>query len=139
MPSFGNKSKERLATIDPRLVKVLTEAIKLMDFTVLCGHRTLAEQQALYAQGRTEPGNIVTKCDGIIRKSNHQTSPSVAVDIAPWPVDWDDVQSFVYLAGLVMGLSVSMGIPVRWGGDWNRNYILDDDRFDDLPHLELKP
>lgn len=34
--------------------------------------RTLAEQQALYAQGRTAPGKIVTHADGIISKSNHQ-------------------------------------------------------------------
>lgn len=37
------------------------------------GKRTTEEQQALYAQGRTTPGHIVTNCDGILKLSNHQS------------------------------------------------------------------
>lgn len=137
MPEFGKKSLKLLADVEPDLVRVLSEAIKYMDFTVTCGHRTLDEQQALYAQGRTRAGPIVTKCDGIDKKSMHQGMPSRAVDIAPWPIDWNDTQRFIYLAGHVMGIAGMMDIPLRCGVDFNKNYNLNDDRFDDLPHFEL--
>ena len=34
--------------------------------------RTDEEQARLYEKGRTAPGNIVTKCDGVVRVSRHQ-------------------------------------------------------------------
>lgn len=34
--------------------------------------RSTAEQQLIYASGRTKAGHILTYCDGVIRKSNHQ-------------------------------------------------------------------
>jgi hypothetical protein len=30
-----------------------------------------------------------------------------------------------------------MEINVRWGGDWNKNFEVDDNMFDDFPHFEL--
>lgn len=137
MPKFGKQSLKRLEGVHPDLVRVLTEAIKYMDFSVTYGHRTTEEQQTLYAQGRTTRGPIVTKCDGLDKRSAHQGLPSRAVDIAPWPIDWEDTQRFLYLAGHVMGIAAMMDIPLTWGGDFNKNYNLNDDRFDDLPHFEL--
>jgi hypothetical protein len=31
-----------------------------------------------------------------------------------------------------------MGINLRWGGDWNMNFEVDDNQFDDFPHFEIK-
>ena len=28
-------------------------------------------------------------------------------------------------------------IKLRWGGDWNMNFEVDDNKFDDFPHFEL--
>lgn len=137
MPAFGKKSLTILQRVHPDLVDVLTEAIKLVDFTVTYGHRTLEEQQALYAQGRTTPGKIVTKCDGVNNKSAHQGDPSLAVDLAPWPVDWSNRNRFYFLAGVIMGVASHMGVKIRWGGDFNRNGDLTDDDFVDIPHFEL--
>ena len=47
MPEFGSKSKERLQSCDPQIQKVLEEAIKHYDFSVLEGHRTEEKQQEL--------------------------------------------------------------------------------------------
>ncbi|MBL0351134.1 MAG: hypothetical protein IPP68_12320 [Elusimicrobia bacterium] len=52
------------------------------DLILTCTHRTVAEQQRLYAQGRTTKGNIVTWVDGIKKKSNHNSYPSKAIDVA---------------------------------------------------------
>jgi peptidoglycan L-alanyl-D-glutamate endopeptidase CwlK len=43
-----------------------------------------------------------------------------------------------YFAGFVKGVASQMGIPIRWGGDWNSDNNLKDNKFDDLPHFELK-
>ena len=130
MPSFGAKSLEKLNTCHPDIVKVMEVAIKHMDFTVLYGTRTVAEQQALYAQGRTKPGPIVTSKDGVKKKSKHNYSPSLAVDIAPWPINWDDIDRFKELAEVVKKAADTVGVAIQWGGDWKT--------FKDWPHWEIK-
>lgn len=130
MPSFGNKSLEKLNTCHPDIIKVMNEAIKHTDFTVLYGTRTVAEQQALYAQGRTKPGAIVTNIDGVTKKSKHNYLPSLAVDIAPWPIDWNDIKRFKELAVVVKKAADTVGVAIQWGGDWKT--------FKDWPHWEIK-
>ena len=130
MPSFGAKSLGKLNTCHPDIIKVMNEAIKHMDFIVLYGTRTVAEQQALYAQGRTKPGPIVTSKDGVKKKSKHNYSPSLAVDIAPWPIDWNDIKRFKELAVVVKKAADTVGVAIQWGGDWKT--------FKDWPHWEIK-
>lgn len=48
-----------------------------------------------------------------------------------------DVSRWYYFGGYVLGTADEMGIPIRWGGDWNGNRNIDDQTFDDLPHFEL--
>ena len=62
------------------------------DLILTCTHRTVAEQQRLYSQGRTTKGNIVTWVDGVTKKSNHNYYPSKAIDVAVvigGKVSWD--------------------------------------------------
>jgi len=129
MPYFSQRSHDRLKTCHPELQRLLHTVIQHTDFTVLEGHRTTERQQELFAQGRTAPGRIVTYVDGVTRTSKHQTDPSIAVDIAPWPVDWDDTDGFHELAGWIQAFAFVLGIGVQWGGHWQR--------FKDLPHWEL--
>ena len=68
----------------------------------------------------------------------HNDYPSNAVDVVPYPVDWDDRERFHLFAGFVLGIARSMGINLRWGGDWNQNFEVDDNKFDDFPHFELR-
>ena len=69
---------------------------------------------------------------------NHNKKPSKAIDVAPYPIDWDDRERMTYFAGYVKGIAMMLGIPIRWGGDWNSNNDLKDNNFDDLPHFELR-
>lgn len=135
MSAFGPASRERLATCHSDLQRVLNEAIKHCDFSVTYGYRSYEEQAALYAQGRTTPGPIVTWSKP--GESKHNISPSPAVDIAPYPIDWKDEAAFAHLAGVIRGIAMSMGIKIRWGGDWNQNGKTADERKTDFPHLEL--
>lgn len=137
MPQFGPTSRKRLLTCSPGLQLVMNTAIKSgPDFTVLEGHRPTAKQLEYYAKGRTTPGPIVTHVDGVNRMSEHNYSPSRAADIAPWPIDWDDVSRFMVLGGYILAVANILKVPLRWGADWNRNYDTSDERFVDLPHFE---
>lgn len=136
MPVLSNLSKSRLATCDTRLQDILNEAIKYVDFTVLCGHRTQEEQDEAFRLGRS------TKK---WPDSNHNKLPSVAVDIAPWladvKLDWNDIAGFARLAGYIQRIADEKGIKVRWGGDWDQDWHTagkdPTEKFLDAPHIEL--
>lgn len=128
MPSFSKLSRERLLTCDVRLQALLNEAIKTVDFTILCGHRGEDEQEDAYRTGKSK----VRWPD-----SKHNALPSVAVDIAPFPVDWQDTARFARLVGYIEHIAHQRGIKIRWGADWDMDGATKDERFIDMPHLEL--
>ena len=129
MPKFGRKSKERLNTCDSNLQKVFNEVIKHVDCSVLEGHREKDRQNKLFEEGKTK----VKYPNG-----RHNRQPSSAVDVTPYPVDWKDRERQTLFAGCVIGVASQMGINLRWGGDWDQDFQVVDNRFDDFPHFELK-
>ena len=128
MARFGKRSKERLATCDERLQKVFNEVIKTVDCSVLEGHRGEERQNRLLEEGKTKVA---------YPKGRHNAFPSRAADVVPYPIDWKDRERFHLFAGFVLGVANRMGISLRWGGDWNMNFEVDDNKFDDFPHFEL--
>ena len=128
MYKFGSRSRKHLVTLDERLQKVLNEVIKYVDCSIIEGHRSAERQNKLFEEGRTK----VKYPNG-----RHNSNPSRAVDVVPYPIDWDDRERFHLFAGFVIGIAQSMGIRLRWGGDWNMNFEVDDNNFDDFPHFEL--
>ena len=129
MPRFGKRSKQRLSTCDERLQEVFNEVIKYVDCSVLEGHRGKERQNQLYKEGKTKV---------IYPKGRQNASPSLAVDVAPYPIDWNDRERFTLFAGFVIGMANRMGYTLRWGGDWNMNFEVNDNKFDDFPHFEIK-
>ena len=119
MPSFSRRSFDRLMTCDPTLREVLNEAITIYDFSVLCGQRGEEEQNRAYADGKSQ-----------LRwpNSRHNLDPSRAVDIAPYPIDWEDLSRFYYMATVVLAVAARKRIPVVWGGHW---------QMKDHPHFEV--
>ena len=129
MPHFGKSSKKRLSTCDDRLQEIFNEVIKHVDCSVLEGHREKDRQNKLFKEGKTK----VKYPDG-----RHNRQPSSAVDVTPYPVDWKDRERQTLFAGFVIGVASQMGINLRWGGDWDQDFQVVDNRFDDFPHFELK-
>ena len=129
MPRFGRKSRKELSSCHKDLQKVFNEIIKHIDCTVLEGHREKEKQNKFYEEGRSK----VRFPDG-----RHNINPSCAVDVTPWPVDWDDRERQTLFAGFVLGISRSMGIKLRWGGDWDMDFNVGDNQFDDFPHFEIR-
>lgn len=86
------------------------------------GMRTKAEQDALYAKGRTAPGSIVTN----VRYPNSMHNWGVAFDFCRNVKgrEYDDADDFFYRVA-----SVAKTYGLDWGGDWKS--------LPDRPHLQL--
>ena len=136
MPSFSKKSMTALNSCSQDIQTILLEAIKYIDFSIIEGQRTAERQAELYAKGRTEPGEIVSNCDGIINKSKHQASPkSKAADVVPYPTLWENENLFFALNGVIETVQKQLlndgriKHPLKWGGNWLN--------LKDLPHYEI--
>ena len=129
MPRYGKRSKKRMEGIDSRLRKVLDELIKIMDVTIIEGVRSDENQQEYFIKGKS-------KIDGVTKKGQHQKGK--AVDLAPYPIDWEDRDRMHYMGGMLRGIGHMMGYKLRWGGDWDMDTKVKDNRFDDLVHFEIK-
>ena len=125
MPKFGKRSKERLRGVDTKLVNVLNELVKIMDVTIIEGLRSEQRQEKLLKEGSTKT-----------KFSKHIEGK--AVDLAPYPIDWNDRDRFHYMGGMIRGIAKQLNIPVRWGGDWDGDGETKDNKFDDLVHVEIK-
>ena len=128
MARFGKRSRSRLKGVNPKLVNVLNEAIKLMDLTILEGLRSVERQKELVASGASKT-----------MKSKHLKGR--AVDVTPYPVDFDSAKGInrhYYMAGMLRGIAHMMKITVRSGADWDSDGEIKDQKFNDLVHLELK-
>ena len=125
MYKFGRKSKERLKGVDHRLISVLDELIKIMDVTIIEGLRSKERQEKLLKQGATK-----------VKYSKHMEGK--AVDLSPYPIDWENRDGFHYMGGMVRGIAHQLGLKVRWGGDWDSDGDVKDNGFDDLVHIEIR-
>ncbi len=135
----GQKPAEALASVDPRSEKTIATLLPPVQpyaralvhkaatvgitIKVISGLRTYAEQDALYAQGRTAPGPIVTKARG--GYSNHNFG--IAFDIGVFEGTRYLPESPKYKA--VGALGVDLGL--EWGGNWKT--------LVDQPHYQLRP
>lgn len=135
---LGKRSKANLEGLHPDMKAVVERAIQLttQDFTVIEGVRTLERQRELYAQGRTKPGQVVTWT----LKSRHLPGPDGlgrAVDIVPYPLDWNTVSKFEAIADAMYQAAKELDVHIRWGADWNENGTPRERGENDSPHFEL--
>ena len=156
---YGKGSLKALSTINPVIRPVLQSLLDDgIDHTVVCGHRNEHDQnEAFYA---IPPRSHLKWPD-----SEHNKLPSDAVDVVPyvkvnglkggihWNADVIIAQGFsvqeankivesynkqmVLFAGMFIIRAHHFGIILRWGGDWNKDWSLMDNRFNDYPHFEI--
>lgn len=134
MPKFSQLSFSKLSTCHIDLQTLFYEVIKHFDCQVLEGYRNQVDQEKAFNAGNSR-----------LRWPNgkHNHNPSMAVDVIPYPVDWNNTKRFYWFAGFVMGLAQKlkdegkMSHGVRFGGDWDSDKDIDDQTFFDLVHFEL--
>lgn len=106
---------EMLRDVEPEMAVLMATAIRdsPVDFTIVEGYRTVSRQKKLYAQGRTEPGEIVTEKDGVYKLSDHQKGE--AVDIAIWRgrIVWVDAEGYKAVRDHIEEVAKRLGINVR--------------------------
>jgi len=115
---LGTRSLQNLSGVHPDMVAVVKRAIEIteQDFTVIEGIRNVSRQRELYKAGKSTTMN-----------SRHITGH--AVDMVPWPVDWNDLERFEVMSEAMKKAAEELDIPIKWGGDWKSFY--------DAPHFEL--
>lgn len=114
---YGALSLSRRAECHPDLQTLLDEvfATAPFDITILCGHRGQADQEAAFAAGASKVH---------WPNSKHNSLPSRAFDLAPYPVKWGDREAFLQLRAHVAACAKRLKIKIRHIS-W------------DLPHTEL--
>lgn len=127
--SLSHRSLTALVGVHPDMIRVVKRAITLtsQDFLVVEGVRSPERQRELYAQGRTKPGRKVTwtlMSNHFVQKSGY----GHAVDLCPYPVDWNDLTKFAAIADAMTRAALMEGVRLAWGGDW---------KAPDRPHFEL--
>jgi len=115
---LGTRSMQSLSGVNPDMVAVVEKAIEITeeDFSVIEGIRSLDRQKQLLKDGKSTTLN-----------SRHITGH--AVDMVPYPVDWEDLKRFEKMAKAMKKAAKELGISIVWGGDWKNFY--------DAPHFEL--
>ena len=116
MFKFSPKSKAKLNTAHPDLVKLFNEVIKVVDCTVTYGIRTREEQEELVRTGKSRTMNSkhLKQADGYAH----------AVDVVICdPIDWNNTKRFYYFAGIVKGIAAQLDIAIRClaDRDWETN------------------
>lgn len=134
MPRFSQASLSKLSTCHIDLQVLFFEVIKSFDCTIIVGYRNEADQERAFSEGKTK----LHWPDG-----KHNRLPSMAVDVAPYPIDWNNSNRMYWFAGYVMGIAQKLKDEgkithaVRFGGDWNSDKDITDNKFQDLVHFEL--
>lgn len=136
---YSHVSMSRLITCQKPL-QLLAHAyldLGIMDAHIQDGARDKATQDEYFATGKSKlpwpEGKHCAPVPGVREES-------AAVDIVPvidGQLSWNNYHCSIQ-AGAIWALSKQMGIPIRWGGNWDRDHepITDQD-FQDLVHFEL--
>lgn len=141
MPKFGIKSKNILSDAHPELRKVLNEAIKYFDFSVIESVRTEEQHNKNVERGKSRTTWESSKHRG--RVDNEGRVTSLAVDITPYPNPYKNSERFVLMAGVVLCIARQlyaqgkMTHKLRWGGDWKMVDDPTETEFFDGGHFEL--
>jgi len=118
MPKFATTSMSRLSSCSRDIQTIMLEVVKYRDITIVEGSRTAERQHEHWQKGRklirtsNDPKNassweiankkkVVTYKDGYSKKSKHQSYPSVAIDVCPYPEMWSDENALNELRGII--------------------------------------
>jgi len=155
---LGKTSKKVFDTLHPDLQLILSWGLKYcaVDMSLYEGHRPQEKQFGYYKKGREFKNGrwvvvnkkaVITNVDGYRIKGKHNYNPSHAVDFRAYVpgkegVTWDSVHLTYIAASLVMVaemlyLEGLISHKLRWGGNWDKDGDLDDNKLVDRPHVEI--
>jgi hypothetical protein len=124
---YDSTNKQRLSQLQPQVEKAALAALAQaekegIDVLITQGLRTYAEQNALYAKGRTAPGKIVTNARGGYSYHNFGLAFDICL-IEDGKAVWNVNSKWKRFA------AIAKAHGFKWGGDWQN--------FKDYPHFEM--
>jgi peptidoglycan LD-endopeptidase CwlK len=128
---FSTRSLLRLQGVDEELYKLMKLALSRspIDFGIpeYGGLRTAEDQKKLFDKG-------LSKADGTIKKSYHQTGKAVDVfAFVNGKASWDE-QHLALIAGVVLSCAKEVGLNITWGGTFGSKEFKGWDR----PHFQIE-
>lgn len=121
MPVFSKRSRDNLAQAHPDLQRIMHEAIKETDFTVICGYRNKKDQDQAFKEGKSRAR---------FGASPHNFAPAYAVDIMPYPEAFKaTVARWEEMTNVIVRVADRLGIKIKLGRDFPG--------LVDRPHFEL--
>ncbi|WP_052087904.1 M15 family metallopeptidase [Paenibacillus wynnii] len=132
-----SKSATRLKGLHPAVLAAATALIERsytrgVPILITQGLRTIAEQEGLYAQGRTKPGKIVTNARGGYSYHNFGLSIDFALLLPNGSsVSWDTTRDgdSDKTTDWMEVVQEAKALGFEWGGDWTT--------FKDYPHFQM--
>jgi hypothetical protein len=119
---FGAASRRRLETVAPALIYICNKVADVYDISVIWGPRDEIDQNTAYTGGFSKAQ---------WPHSKHNSIPSQAVDIAPYPIDWHKLDRFDMMLGAVEYIAQEANIGYRLGKYFDIN------GGGDYSHIEL--
>jgi peptidoglycan LD-endopeptidase CwlK len=124
-----DRADKKLANVHPTLKAKAIELIKRahaqgINVLITQGYRSIAEQNELYAQGRTKPGKIVTNAKGGYSYHNFGLAFDIVIQNADGSLCWSVADKRWKTVG-----AIGKSLDLEWGGDWRK--------FPDYPHFQL--
>ena len=149
--NLSQRSLDKLVGVDEHLQRVVKRAIQIskQDFMVLEGIRSREQCMINYGKGRTVAQCVAKgvpaqyanpRAAKVTWLNNPFASKHVtgkAVDLVPYPVDWNDLKKFDLIAQAMLQAAKELGVPVRWGADWDADGKPRERGESDSPHFEI--
>ena len=117
--NWGKKSREVLSTLAPDLIYLMNKLADVRNVSLISGYRGKTEQNEYYIKGTGVRYPF----------SKHNTYPSLAVDVVPWPTQYESIEELDMMLGSIQALSYTLDITIRLGKYFSTRK--------DYPHIEL--
>lgn len=130
------RTAKAIATLHPAIREKVTQGVIISDkklagrakMIIVQALRTFPEQAALYAQGRTKPGNRVTKAPAGYSYHNYGLAFDYCLQIDGKDISWDTAKDWDgdQISDWMEVATIFSGLGFKWGK-----------AFNDLPHFEM--
>ena len=117
---LSKTSRQKLQTCHSDLIRLIEAVAAEEKCAVICGFRGRYEQEQAYREGKSKAK---------FGQSKHNLRPSMAVDVVPLTIDWEDIPAFERLGEKIMAKADELGIKIKWGKNFKG--------LADYPHFEL--
>ena len=136
---FDARSETTLATLDPKAQPMFRKFLALAkataatfgcDYRLISGYRSWAEQDALYAKGRSQPGGRVTNAPGGYSMHNFKTAGDGGVWLGAIYADGGSIGQQALAERVHSSCAIHAAkCGLSWGGQWAA--------LDDAPHWQV--